>query len=156
MALKWRFVEASDKQYAAGSAIGNRVRIKLEDHSITKRIKAKLVDFIVDLDIEGKGWYLASLDTAAPIISDPVTEVLVRAKGALEDPRMDRPTHDAEGNQISYYYKNPMEEMLLNEKSKIKYLLGHVGTIKDPVILREKRLVHSQIQIYEYATIWRK
>jgi hypothetical protein len=125
--LKVKFVESSNKQYKAGSAIGNSIKIKLEDHSIQKRIKAKLVDFIVDLDNEGKGWYLASLDTTTRIFDNPVTEALVVAKGALEDPRRDRPVYDSEGTQISYYYRHPLEEMLFNKKSKIKYLLGDVG-----------------------------
>jgi len=153
--MKAVFVEASEKLHTAGSAVNSRVEIRLEDHPIKNPVKAKLVDFIADLDIEGKGWYLASLDTPTRIFRDPVTEVLLFAQGTVDHPASDRPAYDDEGRQISYYYRYPLEEMLLNEKSKIKYVIAQIGTIKDPVILIEKRLVHNQIRIYPRVTIWK-
>jgi hypothetical protein len=80
---------------------------------------------------------------------------LVFAEGAWDFPVPGRPAYDSEGRQISYYYDNPMEEMLLNPNSSIKYVIGQVATIRDPSLLKYKRLTDSQIDIYPFATIWR-
>jgi hypothetical protein len=90
-----------------------------------------------------------------PILGDPVTQALVFAGGAWDFPVPGRPAYDSEGRQISYYYDNPMEEMLLNPNSSIKYVIGQVATIRDPSLLKYKRLTDSQIDIYPFATIWR-
>jgi hypothetical protein len=45
--------------------------------------------------------------------------------------------------------------MLLNPNSSIKYVIGQVATIRDPSLLKDKRLTDSQIDIYPFATIWR-
>ena len=45
--------------------------------------------------------------------------------------------------------------MLLGPNSDIKYLLADIAVTQDPAILREKRLSHDQLQIYQYATVWR-
>jgi hypothetical protein len=150
------FVEASMRQYTGGTAIGKRVKIKLEDHPIKNPITGRLTDYLVDLDLEGKGWYLVSLDSLERVYLDPVREVLVNARGGVDYPTVDRPSYDKEGRRISYYYNNPFEEMLLNPLSRIKYVIAKVATVKDPIILRDKRLVHNQIQIFPYATIWRE
>ena len=149
------FAEASDKTFPLGGAIGKRVEVRLEDHGVKDPFGATLVDYIEDRDRKGKGWYLASLDLPVPVFSEPVKEVLLFAAGGVERPIPNRPTHDKEGRQISYHYKYPLEEMLLNPNSNIKYLLADIATIRDPIILREKQLSHDQLQIYQYVTVWR-
>ena len=148
-------VEASARKYAPGEAVNKEVDILLEDHSVKTPIRAKLVGFIEDLDRNRRGWYLASLKSPTPILGDPVTQALIFARGARDLPVPDRPAYDNEGRQISYSYDHPIEEMLLNPNSSIKYVIGQVATIKDPSLLRDKRLPDSQIDIYPFATIWR-
>ena len=50
-----------------------------------------------------------------------------------------------------YYFKNPLEEMLLNSKTRVRYVIIFVAAVKDRVILSEKKLSHNQIQIHPYA-----
>ena len=149
------FVEASDKTFPPGAAIGKRAKVRLEDHEVTHPFRGVLTDYLADQDLKGKGWYLASLDSPVSVFSEPVKEVLLLAGGAVERPIANRPTHDKEGRQISYHYKYPLEEMIIGLNSDIKYLLADIAVIQDPAILREKRLSHGQLQIYQYATVWR-
>ena len=148
-------MEASNKTFLPGAAIGKRVRVRLEDHEVTHPFGGVLTDYLADQDLKEKGWYLASLDLPVPVFSEPVKEVLLLVGGAVERPIANRPTHDKEGRQISYHYKYPLEEMLLNQNPDIRYLLANIATIQDPTILREKRLSHDQLQIYQYVTVWR-
>jgi hypothetical protein len=148
-------MEASSKTFPPGAAMGKRVRVRLEDHEVTRPFGGVMIDYLADQDLKGKGWYLASLDSPVPVFSEPVKEVLLFANGAVERSIANRPTHDKDGRQISYQYKYPLEEMLLNSNSDIKYLLANIAIIRDPTILREKRLSHDQLQIYQYATVWR-
>jgi hypothetical protein len=148
-------VEASARKYAPGEAVNKEVDILLEDHPLKTPFRAKLVGFIEDLDRNRRGWYLASLKSPTPIIGDPVTQALIFARGAWDFPVPDRPAYDGEGRQISYHYDNPMEEMLLNPNSSVKYVIGQVATIKDPSLLKDMRLTYSQINIYPFATICR-
>jgi hypothetical protein len=148
-------VEASARKYAPGEAVNKEVDILLEDHPIKTPVRARLLGFIEDLDRNRRGWYLASLKSPTPILGNPVTQALIFAQGAWDLPVPDRPAYDGEGRQISYHYDNPIEEMLLNPNSSIKYVIGQVATIKDPSLLKDKRLTDSQIDIYPFATIWR-
>jgi len=148
-------MEASNKTFSPGAAIGKRVRVRLEDHEVTHPFGGVLIDYLADQDLKEKGWCLASLDSQVSVFSESVKEVLLFAKGAVERPIVNRPTHDKEGRQISYQYRFPLEEMLLTPNSDIKYLLANIAIIRDPTILREKRLSHDQLQIYQYATVWR-
>ena len=148
-------VEASARKHAPGEAVNKEVDILLEDHPIKTPVRARLIGYIEDLDRNRRGWYLASLKSPTPILGDPVTQALIFARGAWDLPVPDRPAYDNEGRQISYSYDHPIEEMLLNPNSSIKYVIGQVATIKDPSLLGDKRLTDSQIDIYPFATIWR-
>lgn len=153
--MKVIFMEASNRTFPPGAAVGKRIQIRLDDHDVKDPFTGVLVSFLEDQDLQGKGWYLASLDVPVSVYSEPVKELLIFARGAVERPIANRPTHDKERRQISYHYKYPLEEMLLTPNSAIKYILANVATAKDSTVLREKRLTHDQLQIYQYATVWR-
>ncbi len=150
--LVW--VEVSKKSYSPGDAVGKRVKVRLEDHDVKRPFPAKLVDYLEDRDPSKKGWYLSSLDSPVQVFSEPVTEVLLFGGGAIERP-ISRPPRDIEGRQISYYYEYPLEEMLLNPDSPVKYVLASIATFRDPTNLKDKRLSRSELRISPYVTIWR-
>src|SRR6266571_4648443 len=74
--------EISTPGLTRGSAVGRRVEIKLEDHSVETPFQGTLTDYIQDREYEGKGWYLVELDISIPVLGEPVTEVLIFPKGA--------------------------------------------------------------------------
>jgi len=149
----YTFVDASGRDHAPGPATGSKVKIRLEDHSVAVPFTGTLVDYILDLDFPGRGWYVVDLDTAIPIYSGPVAVILIQSRGGAGDDFLgDIPTHDPQGKKIIYYYKNPLEEMLTNPKSSLKEVTINVAEIRDRVILAEKRSSRSQLWVHSFAT----
>jgi hypothetical protein len=149
---KYRFKEASDLEFNLGSALAKRIEIRLEEHSVSKPLLGNLVAFILDKDYPGKGWYLVYLEAPAPVYSDPVDQILVQSRGGVSDTLHEKERkYDIEGREIIHYYRNPLEEMLLNPQTKLKYVLVYVATIRDKAILVEGKLSHDQVWIHPFA-----
>jgi hypothetical protein len=149
---RFTFVEASSHDFPSGSAIGSRVKIRLEDHSVSDPFVGTLADYILDKDYPERGWYVVNLDSPIPVYSDPVTVILIQSRGAAEEDNFeDIPRRGPKGQKVIYYFKNPLEEMLLNSKSIVRYVIIYVATIMDEVILSEKKLTHTQLWIHPFA-----
>jgi len=104
------------------------------------------------MDYPGRGWYLVDLDIAVPVYSEPVSRILIQSIGAMEDDSFkDLPRLDPQGKRIVYYFERALEELLLNPKTTIRYVLVLVGVIRDETIVGQNKLSRSQIHVHPYA-----
>src|SRR5436309_11171730 len=76
------FVDASSRDLAPGSAIGSKIKIRLEDHSVSTPFSGTLTDHVLDEDYPGRGWYVVDLDSPIAVYSDPVRLILIQSRGA--------------------------------------------------------------------------
>ncbi len=143
------FRETSTPEFKPGSAIGRRVEIRVEDHSVKSPFQGTLVNYILDEDHQGEGWYLVDLDSPVPVFTEPIGKILIFPRGVHASNRRD-PQYDSEGRQVSYFYKTPLEDMLLNPGSNIQQVYVYVAIFRDGSTSRDT-LRREQILIHPYA-----
>lgn len=149
---KYEFTEASDVKLKPGSGAGKRIEIMLEEHSISSPLRGTTGDYILDRDFPDKGWYVVDLDTPVPVYLDPVSRILIQSRGGVSDDFHERQRrYNDKGRELISYYKYPLEDMLLNPQTRIRYVLIYVAITLEDKILVERKLSHSQIWIHPFA-----
>ncbi|SRR6266581_1296727 len=144
------FREIAKPEFARGSAVGHRLKVTLEEHPVKTPFFGMLSAYLRDQDFENKGWYLVNLESPVTVWREPVAQILIFPTGAHEEGQH-QAEYDSEGRQISHYYKTPLEDMLLNPKSKILSVFLDIATLLDPAILTEKTLTRDKIRIFPYG-----